>query len=111
MAERRSKPLANVDPLALAELQAASIERVVARVRDQLDLLTPQEQFDAVHAVVSRIVVYRDSRIEIDACIPLGGGDAERATLVIASMPSWTFPSPRPRFTARLGPAKSSRRL
>jgi hypothetical protein len=88
LSDERNRLLARLGIETVDEVQAERIERVVARVRDRLDRLTPQEQFDAVHAVVSRIVVHRDSRIEIDACIPLGGGEAERATLVIASMPS-----------------------
>ncbi len=88
LSDEREHLLARLGIETVDEVQAGRIERVVGRVRDRLERLTPQEQFDAVHAVVSRIVVHRDSRIEIDACIPLGGGDAERATLVIASVPS-----------------------
>ena len=53
------------------EVQAIRLEQVLARVRGRLNRLTPQEQFEAIHAVVGRIVVHSDRRIEIEACVPL----------------------------------------
>jgi len=95
LSEERARILTRLGSQTLDEMQASRLGQIVSWVRGRLDRLTRQEQFDAIHAVVERIVVHLERRIEISACVPLGAQSAEAYVrtqwddgLVVASMSS-----------------------
>ncbi len=91
LSEERTRLLERLGTQTVDEKQVVRLEQVLERVRDRLDRLTDAERFDAIHAVVGRIVVHLDRRIEVDACVPLAPDGTQgwvRTSLAAASMPS-----------------------
>jgi len=68
-------------------------EHVCRALRSAAVVLEESERFDAIHAVVARIVVHSNGRVDIDAAVPLAD-DPVTPTYVrnvaAASMASWS---------------------
>ena len=89
-ANERESILARLGTRSVEETHAVRLEQAFVRLWSRLRQLTEAERFNAIHAVVSRIVVHRNREVEIDACVPLsaGGTSGWVRTLATASVTS-----------------------
>lgn len=90
LTDERSHLLAKLGTQLVDEAQAVRLDQVLSRVQGRLASLTDTGRFEVVHTVVIRAVVYRDRRVEIEACVPLAvkGPSGWVRELAVATVPS-----------------------